>query len=197
MDAKLFSACFALGCLVSCTASAPTGPSRADAMAANDLYVGKAFWTTISKDVATVPDIVKSDVNLPVGTHFKVDGIEQDVIIVNGNRHPGSLFYYRMILDDGRTVYSTTNIMPIGLSAVPPEDLSKVSDRQIVSRVIQESRQSYEGQCACPDDRSYGGRACGGRSAYARKRGIKCYPADVSKGEIAAYRATPHFRSTQ
>jgi hypothetical protein len=194
MRAKLIFACLALGGLVSCAASTPTGPSPAAvSMASSDPNVGKEFWLMIPEQVSTVPDMVTS-VDLPTGTHFKIDGVEQDVIIVNGTRYPGSVFFYRMILDDGRTVYLSTNQVKVVASAVPPENLSKVSDREIVGRVIQESRGSYEGQCACPDDRSYSGSACGGRSAYSKKRGIKCYPGDVSKAEIAGYRATPHFR---
>jgi hypothetical protein len=193
MRAKVFFACLALGGLVSCAASTPTGPAPAAAMASNDPYVGKEFWLIIPERVSTVPDMITS-VDLPTGTHFKIDGIEQDVIIVNGTRYPGSVFFYRMILDDGRTVYLSTKQVKVVASDVPPENLSKVPDREIVSRIIRESRQSYEGQCACPDDRSYSGSACGGRSAYSKKRGIKCYPGDVTRSEIAEYRARPHFR---
>ena len=151
MRAKLLFACLALGGLVSCAASAPTGPSTAAvAMASSDPNIGKEFWLVIPHPVSTVPDIVKSDVNLPVGTHFKIDGIEQGVNVVNGVRYPDRQFYYHMILDDGRTVYLDTDLLKNSASAVPPENLAKVSDKEIVSRIIQQSRQSYEGQCGAP-----------------------------------------------
>lgn len=198
MDAKLFFACLALGSLVSCAASAPAGPSPAADFASHDLYVGKEFWSVVSFKVSPVPDILKADSVLPAGTHFKVDGIEQGIIEAGGiTSRSVADFYYRMVLDDGRTVYLYSPIMRGAVSDGPPDNLAKVPDREIVDRIIHDSRQSYAGQCACPNDRTYNGRACGGRSAYSQKRGIKCYPSDVSKDEIAAYRARLHFRSVQ
>src|SRR5580700_4575627 len=129
MRAKLFFACLALGGLVSCAAS-NINPAPAAAMASNDPNVGKEFWLIIPEPVSTVPDMVTS-VDLPTGTHFKIDGIEQGVIIVNGSRYPSPVFYYRMILDDGRTVYLSTSQVKVVASAVPPENLAKVSDRDI------------------------------------------------------------------
>jgi hypothetical protein len=197
MRAKLFFTCLALGGLMSCaTAPTATGPSpEAIAKAANDPHVGKDYWAAIPLSVNAVPDISKEPLKLPPATHFKIVGMEQGVLIPG--KVMGSDFYYRLVLDDGRTVYYDTILVGGTLSDGPPEDLSKASDRDIVRRILQQNHDNYEGQCACPDDRTYNGRACGGRSAYSRKRGIKCYPADVSKGEVAEYRATPHFRSVQ
>jgi hypothetical protein len=196
MDAKLILACLALGGLVSCTASAPAGPSpELTARASSDPYLGKELWATLPLSVNGVPDVSKDISTLPEGTHFKVDGIEQSVLVAGGMRTPEpGFFFYRLVLDDGRTVYLfSTTVNQYVVSDGPPENLSKVSDQEIVRRIIRASRQSYAGQCACPDDRTYDGRACGGRSAYSHKRGIMCYPADVTREQIAAYRATPHF----
>jgi hypothetical protein len=68
----------------------------------------------------------------------------------------------------------------------------RLSDGQITSRIISASRSAYYSTghpCACPDDTTRAGRACGNTAAYARAGGIKCYPQDVTRAEIAAYRA--------
>lgn len=71
------------------------------------------------------------------------------------------------------------------------------TDQQIADQIIQESRQAYYATghpCACPDDLARNGSHCGGRSAYSRPGGAepKCYPRDVSKAEIDAYRNQHH-----
>jgi hypothetical protein len=68
----------------------------------------------------------------------------------------------------------------------------RLSDGQIASRIISASRSAYYSTghpCACPDDTTRAGRACGNTAAYARAGGIKCYPQDVTRVDIAAYRA--------
>ena len=67
-------------------------------------------------------------------------------------------------------------------------------DKQIVDRIIAESRQAYYATghpCACPDDSARNGSRCGGRSAYSRPGGAspKCYVSDVTPSDIAGYRA--------
>ena len=69
-----------------------------------------------------------------------------------------------------------------------------LSDQQITDRIIQDSRAAYYATghpCACPDDHARNGSLCGNRSAYSRPGGAepKCYPKDVNKAEIDAYRA--------
>jgi hypothetical protein len=69
-----------------------------------------------------------------------------------------------------------------------------LTDQQLADRNIQESRAAYYATghpCACPDDLARNGSLCGGRSAYSRPGGAepKCYPKDVTKAEIDAYRA--------
>jgi len=69
-----------------------------------------------------------------------------------------------------------------------------LTEQQIVDRIIQDSRNAYYATghpCACPFDTARNGSACGGRSAYSRPGGAepKCYPKDVTKAEVEAYRA--------
>lgn len=71
-----------------------------------------------------------------------------------------------------------------------PESLT---DSRIVTKIIAASRNEYYATghpCACPYDHARNGSLCGGRSAYSRPGGAepKCYPKDVSAGEIADYR---------
>ncbi len=63
----------------------------------------------------------------------------------------------------------------------------------IAAIIVQASRDQYHAggrPCACPDDRMRNGRACGGRSAYARPGGAAplCYPSDVTAAMIDSYR---------
>jgi hypothetical protein len=67
------------------------------------------------------------------------------------------------------------------------------TDEQIAAAIIQESQQAYYATghpCACPEDLARNGSRCGLRSAYSRPGGAepKCYPQDVTKAEIEAYR---------
>jgi hypothetical protein len=69
---------------------------------------------------------------------------------------------------------------------------SKLTDSQIIAKIIEDSRNAYYATghpCACPYDRARNGSSCGRRSAYSRPGGAepKCYPKDVSKGEIDSY----------
>ena len=66
-----------------------------------------------------------------------------------------------------------------------------MTDAQVRQRIIQESIDSYPGNCPCPYNSDRAGRSCGGRSAYSRAGGYapKCYAADVSAAEVRAYRA--------
>lgn len=73
----------------------------------------------------------------------------------------------------------------VGAEASP-----KMSDGQIKKAIIQQSISSYPGNCPCPYNTARNGSSCGGRSAYSRGGGYApvCYPSDVSKSDIDAYR---------
>ena len=65
----------------------------------------------------------------------------------------------------------------------------------IAAIIVKASRDRYYATghpCACPDDLTRSGRACGGRSAYSRPGGAAplCYPADVTAAMIDDYRKT-------
>jgi hypothetical protein len=53
---------------------------------------------------------------------------------------------------------------------------------QIKKRMIEESIESYSGNCPCPYNVARNGSSCGGRSAYSRKGGYAplCYVSDIS-----------------
>ncbi|PVM92635.1 hypothetical protein DDF62_03175 [Caulobacter radicis] len=76
-------------------------------------------------------------------------------------------------------------MIPAGATAAP-----KLSDAQIKKAIIQQSIANYPGSCACPYNTARNGSSCGGRSAYSRGGGYApmCYPSDVSKAEVDAYR---------
>jgi hypothetical protein len=63
----------------------------------------------------------------------------------------------------------------------------------IAAIIVQASRDQYHAAgrpCACPDDTTRNGSACGGRSAYSRPGGAAplCYPSDVTVAMIESYR---------
>ena len=64
------------------------------------------------------------------------------------------------------------------------------SDAEIRQRIVRQSIAAYPGPCACPYNTDRAGRSCGRRSAYSRPGGHAplCYPADVSREEVEAWR---------
>ncbi len=65
-----------------------------------------------------------------------------------------------------------------------------LSDTQIKQQIIKQSIAAYPGTCACPYNSARNGSSCGGRSAWSRGGGYapQCYPADVGKAEVAAWK---------
>ncbi len=67
-----------------------------------------------------------------------------------------------------------------------------LTDAAIVALLIRESLAEYHSHapCACPYDHDRRGHSCGARSAWSRPGGYAplCYPRDVSKAAIAAFR---------
>ncbi|NHC04420.1 hypothetical protein G9F31_11700 [Acinetobacter sp. 187] len=61
----------------------------------------------------------------------------------------------------------------------------------IKQRIIQESIESYPGNCPCPYNTARNGSRCGKRSAYNRAGGYApiCYSEDVTAQMIKDYRA--------
>ena len=67
---------------------------------------------------------------------------------------------------------------------------AQVTDASIVKAIIQESIDSYPGNCPCPYNSARNGSRCGKRSAYSREGGEEpiCYKEDVTKEMINDYR---------
>lgn len=70
-------------------------------------------------------------------------------------------------------------------------DIELLSDAAIVARLIALDAASYSGNCRCPENTDRAGRRCGARSAHSRAGGWAplCYPSDVSREAIVAFRA--------
>lgn len=67
---------------------------------------------------------------------------------------------------------------------------ARESDAQVKQKIVKQSIASYSGNCPCPYNSARNGSRCGGRSAYSRGGGAAplCYPSDVSKADVEAYR---------
>lgn len=77
------------------------------------------------------------------------------------------------------------------LMAVSPAHAKKaMSDEQIKQAIIQESIDSYFGNCPCPYNTTSNGRSCGRRSAYSRPGGESplCYASDVTKEMVRDFK---------
>lgn len=82
----------------------------------------------------------------------------------------------------------------LGLAlAATAADARPMTDNQIRRLMISESIATYPGNCPCPYNAARNGSSCGRRSAYSRPGGYAplCYPADISKAQVDAYRR-PH-----
>jgi hypothetical protein len=85
----------------------------------------------------------------------------------------------------------TASLAALGAIVAAQPAQAKLSDAQIRQRIVQESIDSYPGNCPCPYNTDRAGRRCGKRSAYSRPGGYapKCFPSDVSDLEVRAHRA--------
>ena len=65
-----------------------------------------------------------------------------------------------------------------------------LSNDAVATILIKESRDQYDGPCACPYDHARNGSSCGKRSAYSRPGGEEplCYRSDVTPEMIEQYR---------
>ena len=66
-----------------------------------------------------------------------------------------------------------------------------LTDTEIRTILIKQSQAGYSGRCPCPYSVNRAGRQCGHSSAYSKPGGRAplCYPDDVTKEAIAAFRA--------
>ncbi|RMO72167.1 hypothetical protein [Pseudomonas syringae group genomosp. 3] len=68
---------------------------------------------------------------------------------------------------------------------------TQATDASIVNAIIQESIDSYSGNCPCPYSAARNGSRCGKRSAYSREGGEAptSFKEDVTKEMISDYRS--------
>lgn len=98
----------------------------------------------------------------------------------------GSVSFHRR--DEAKMKLARCLVAGIGL--IVTESAFAQTDAQVRRQIIRESTDSYPGACPCPYSIMRNGRSCGGRSAYSRPGGSAptCYPADVTKDQIAVHR---------
>lgn len=67
---------------------------------------------------------------------------------------------------------------------------SNESTEAIKQKIIQQSIESYPGNCPCPYNTASNGSRCGKRSAYNRAGGYAplCYPEDVSERMVSEFK---------
>jgi hypothetical protein len=87
-------------------------------------------------------------------------------------------------------LFSFFVILTFSFSTISAAD---ITDKQIRQAIIQQSIQSYPGNCPCPYNTDRAGRSCGKRSAYSKPGGYAplCYPQDISDKAVKAYRQAP------
>jgi hypothetical protein len=87
-----------------------------------------------------------------------------------------------------KPVISIAAGLAFGAAAAPA--LALQPDAAVRQQIIRESIAAYPGPGACPYTLLRNGQPAGERSAYNRpgERTVKCYPADISAAEIAAWR---------
>lgn len=78
----------------------------------------------------------------------------------------------------------------LAFAVYPVSEAKPLTDAQIRQHLIQESIDSYPGNCPCPYNTARNGSSCGRRSAYSRGGGYSplCYPKDVTAQMIKEYR---------
>lgn len=69
------------------------------------------------------------------------------------------------------------SLMLLSFVAISPVEAKQLTDAQIKNILIQESIDSYPGNCPCPYNTARNGSSCGRRSAYSREGGYAplCY----------------------
>lgn len=119
-----------------------------------------------------------------------VDG-EWSRIQDNLTRREGWMASHLLSSDKPRSQQKRNTAASVEPSREEPIKVPGISDAVIVQRIIAESISGYSGSCPCPENRDRAGRHCGRRSAYSKPGGAApvCYPGDVSRAMIEAFRA--------
>jgi hypothetical protein len=92
--------------------------------------------------------------------------------------------------------FAVTLAVMLSLSLVPAAAQNTVS---IKRQMIQQSIQTYPGNCPCPYNRASNGSRCGGRSAWSRPGGYSpiCYSEDISDAMVRSWLARNNLRVTR
>ncbi|OCQ43085.1 hypothetical protein A6767_00930 [Aeromonas veronii] len=83
-------------------------------------------------------------------------------------------------------------LLSIGFAASAKEQVpdAKLVDEQVKQQIIQESIESYPGNCPCPYNLARNGSRCGKRSAWSRAGGYApiCYKEEITDEMVSEWR---------
>ncbi|PTT51809.1 hypothetical protein [Aeromonas sp. HMWF015] len=83
-------------------------------------------------------------------------------------------------------------LLCIGFAASAKEQVpgAKLVDEQVKQQIIQESIDSYPGNCPCPYNLARNGSRCGKRSAWSRAGGYApiCYKEEITDEMVSEWR---------
>ncbi|TNJ05649.1 hypothetical protein CF115_15130 [Aeromonas veronii] len=83
-------------------------------------------------------------------------------------------------------------LLSIGCAASAKEQVpdAKLADEQVKQQIIQESIESYPGNCPCPYNLARNGSRCGKRSAWSRAGGYApiCYKEEITDEMVSEWR---------
>ncbi len=83
-------------------------------------------------------------------------------------------------------------LLSIGFAASAKEQVpdARLVDEQVKQQIIQESIESYPGNCPCPYNLARNGSRCGKRSAWSRAGGSApiCYKEEITDEMVSEWR---------
>ncbi|OEC50247.1 hypothetical protein A9G49_18395 [Aeromonas sp. ANP5] len=83
-------------------------------------------------------------------------------------------------------------LLSIGFAASAKEQVpdARLVDEQVKQQIIQESIESYPGNCPCPYNLARNGSRCGKRSAWSRAGGYApiCYKEEITDEMVSEWR---------
>lgn len=83
-------------------------------------------------------------------------------------------------------------LLSVGFAASAKEQVpdARLVDEQIKQQIIQESIDSYPGNCPCPYNHARNGSRCGKRSAWSRAGGYApiCYKEEITDEMVSEWR---------
>lgn len=83
-------------------------------------------------------------------------------------------------------------LLSVCFSASAKDEVAKsaIADEQVKQQIIQESIDSYPGNCPCPYNHASNGSRCGKRSAWSRAGGYApiCYKDEITAEMVSEWR---------